>query len=810
MPTNFNNFNSRPGDGDSNKTRGGAKRRLLDGLFGDAATTAYARWAIRWRWAIIAFSLALVATTAVGVLHLGFATNYRVFFSDDNPYLQAFEELQNVYIKDDNISFVIKPAEGDVFTPEMLTAIRGLTDEAWKLPFVTRVDSLTNFQNSFAEGDDLTVEDLVQRHAVLDSNAIARIRGVALSEPMLVNSLISPDGTTTSVYAQLTLPEERPDEVVFAMNEARALADVFRAENPDARVAITGLVALNSAFMEASMSDMATLIPIMYGVLLLVMVLLLRSLGGTLATLAVIGFSAATAMGLAGWAGVQLTPPSSVAPTVILTLAIADSIHLLVTMLKEMRTGATKRDAIVESIRINFQPVFLTSLTTVIGFMSLNFSDAPPFHDLGNMTATGVVAAWFYSIVFLPALIAVMPLRIKQRAETGRSAMERLAEFVIARRRVLIWGTAAVVIGLGAMIPRIELNDQFVQYFDESIPFRADTDFAMENLSGIYQVNWSLDAGQEGGVSDPDYLKRVEEFTVWLKAQPGVVHVSTTTDMFNRLNRNMHGDDPAWYRLPGDRELAAQYLLLYEMSLPYELDLNNRINIDKSATRLIATTENFTTNELRALEAAAEGWLAENLPSASGEATGPVIMFAYITKRNAESMFIGTALAFALISVTLILALRNFRLGLLSLVPNAVPALMAFGLWSILVGQVDVASSIVAATSLGIIVDATVHFLSKYSRARRQRGEDPEASIRYAFSTVGTALWVSSAILVAGFAVLGFSTFKLNHSMGLLTAIAIAMALLVDFLLLPALLLAVDRDKKAPSSEPNLITQPAE
>ncbi len=778
--------------------------------FSDEMTAAYARWVIRRRWAIIAVSLVVAVISAYGVQNIGFSTNYRVFFSDDNPYLQAFEELQNVYTRDDNISFVIKPAEGDIFTPELLTAIRDFTQEAWKLPFTTRVDSLTNFQNSFAEGDDLTVEDLVPDGRSLDSKAVAYIRAVALSEPLLVDGLISPDGTTTSVNAQLSLPQKRSDEVVIAMKEARALADRFRAEHPDVRVAITGLVALNNAFMEASMNDMATLIPIMYGVLLLVMVLLLRSFAGTFATLTVIGFSAATAMGLAGWAGIQLTPPSAVAPTVILTLAIADSIHLLVTMLKEMRAGASKHDAIVESLRINFHPVFLTSLTTVIGFLSLNFSDSPPFNDLGNITATGVAAAWFFSIVFLPALIAVLPMRVKQRAESGRSVMNRLADFVIARRIALIWGTAAVVIGLGAMVPRIELNDQFVQYFDESIPFRADTDFAMENLSGIYQVNWSLDSGREGGISEPDYLNRVANFGAWLKEQPGVVHVATTTDMYTRLNRNMHGDDPAWYRLPEDRELAAQYLLLYEMSLPYGLDLNNRINIDKSATRLIATTENFTTNELRRLEAAAKGWLAENMPTASGDATGPVVMFAYITKRNAESMFLGTGFAFALISVTLILALRNFRLGLLSLIPNAVPALMAFGLWSILVGQVDVASSIVAATSLGIIVDATVHFLSKYSRARRQRGDDAQASIRYAFATVGTALWVSSAILVAGFAVLGLSTFRLNSSMGLLTAIAIGMALLVDFLLLPALLLTLDRAKKRSSDEPEPATQPAE
>ena len=801
---------NRPGGNDSTGTSTDRQRSLLGNLFGDEGITAYARWVIRWRWALIALSLVLALGAASGMQFLGFSTNYRVFFSGDNPQVQAFDELQNIYTKEDNISFVIKPAEGDVFTPEMLAAIRGLTDEAWKIPYTTRVDSLTNFQHSVADGDDLTVADLVPKKKELTTGATIGIRRTALTEPLLVNRLISPDGTTTSVNASLILPELRQDEVLIAMNHARELADRFRTANPDVRVAITGLVALNSAFMEASMSDMGTLVPLMYGVLLLVMILLLRSGGGTFATLMVIGFSAATAMGLAGWAGIKLTPPSSVAPTVILTLAIADSIHLLVTMLKEMRAGTSKRDAIVESIRINFHPVFLTSLTTVIGFLSLNFSDSPPFHDLGNMTATGVVAAWFYSIVFLPALVAVLPMRVKPRAKPAGSVMDSLANFVIAKRSAVIWGVAALVIGLGAMVPRIEMNDQFVQYFDKSIPFRADTDFAMENLSGIYQMNWSLEAAGEGGISEPDYLKRVEAFGEWLKTQPGVVHVLTTTDMYRRLNKNMHGDDPDWYRLPDDRELAAQYLLLYEMSLPYGLDLNNQINVDKSAVRLVATTENFTTNELRALEAAAKDWLTENLPSASGTATGPVLMFAYITKRNAESMLFGTAFAFALISLTLILALRNLKLGLLSLVPNAVPALMAFGLWSILVGQVDVASSIVAATSLGIIVDATVHFLSKYARARRLHGEDATASVRYAFATVGTALWVSSAILVAGFVVLGFSTFRLNHSMGLLTAIAIAMALVVDFLLLPALLLTIDRKKEESNYEPALLTQAAE
>ena len=729
--------------------------------------------------------------------------------------MQAFETLQKVYTKDANISFVIKPAAGTVFTPEWLAAIRDLTEASWQIPYSTRVDSLTNFQHSFAQGDDLTVRDLVPKSAGLTPPEIAAIRRVALAEPLLVDRVVSPDGTTTSVNVTLNLPQLSEQEGPAVMAYARDLATQFRADHPDVRVAITGVAALNTAFFEASIRDMGTLVPLMYGVLLLVMAALLRSASATFATLTVIGLSAATAMGLAGWLGIRLTPPSAIAPTVILMIAIADSIHVLVTMFKEMRLGASKYDAIAESMRVNFGPVFLTSLTTIIGFLSLNFSDSPPFGDLGNITAMGVGAAWIYSIFLLPALVAVLPMRVKPRPVTRRLAMDRLSDFVIARRKSVLVGMTVLVIGLVAMIPRIELNDQFVDYFDPSIQFRVDTDFAMANLSGIYQVNWSLPAGQTGGINDPDYLRRADAFGEWLREQPGIAHVQTLTDVFRRLNKNMHGDDPDWYRLPDTRELAAQYLLLFEMSLPYGLDLNNQINVDKSSLRLIATTVDISTREMRALEAKAAAWLEENFPSAtSAQATGAFVMFAYISKRNIEGMLLGSLLAFLLISLTLVLALRSLKLGLISLVPNLIPVAMAFGVWSIFVGEVGLASSIVAATSLGIIVDATVHFLSKYQRARRERGADAETAIRYAFSTVGTALWVTAAILIAGFAVLSQSSFKMNAELGLLTAIAIAAALVADFLLLPALLLATDKSGKHiqedPGHDPNPVTQAAE
>ncbi len=765
----------------------------------DLRVVSFAEWILKWRWLLIVATFIAAFGAASGARFIGFSTDYRVFFSDDNPQLEAFENLQKIYTKDDNIQFVIKPDTGDIFSPKLLTAVRDLTEKSWKTPYATRVDSLTNFQHSYAEADDLTVRDLISKQGGVTQAEADEAKTVALNEPLLINRMISPDGKTVAININLTLPGKSLSEGPEAMAYTRQIADEFRADNPNVRVAITGLAALNNAFSEASMADMENLIPLMYGGLLLVMVLLLRSISGTIGTILVIGLSAATAMGMTGWFGILLTPPSSTAPTIILTIAIADSVHILITMLHEMRQGSRKRDAIIESLRVNFTPVFLTSITTIIGFMSLNFSDAPPFRDLGNITAMGVAAAWAYSIIFLPALMSVLPVRVKQQPVTQSTGMSQLADFVIGKYKPIFVGMTVAVVVLVALIPQIELNDKFVEYFDHSIEFRTDTDFAQENLSGVYQMQFSLKSGNDGGISDPEYQKNMDAFKIWFSEQPEVVHVQSLTDIMLRLNKNMHGDDPEMYVLPKERDLAAQYLLLFEMSLPYGLDLNNQINVDKSATRFIATLQNVSTREARDLEERAETWLKKNFATAaSAEASGPFIMFAYISQRNIEGMLTGTAFAFILISLLLTLALKDVKLGAVSLVPNLVPALMAFGIWAAIVAQVDVAASIVTATSLGIIVDATVHFLSKYQRAKRQRGADAAQAIRYAFSTVGTALWVTSAILIAGFAILSLSAFRINQELGLLTAITLVCALFADFLLLPALLLIVDKDKKNP------------
>jgi predicted RND superfamily exporter protein len=252
----------------------------------------------------------------------------------------------------------------------------------------------------------------------------------------------------------------------------------------------------------------------------------------------------------------------------------------------------------------------------VIGFLSLNFSDTPPFRDLGNITSMGVAASFLYSIILLPALLAVIPLKSKESklAEKESLLLAKLANWVILKRGRIIYSSLILTMALSVFAFRNDLNNQFINFFDETVPFRSDSDYIDEKLTGMYTIEFSLPSGQPDGISNPAYLKNVSAFEEWFAKQENVVHVNAFTEVIRRVNKSMHGDQEKYYTLPASQPEAAQYLLLYEMSLPYGLDLNNQINVDKSETRFTATVKNISSKDLLALTAKAENWLKENAP----------------------------------------------------------------------------------------------------------------------------------------------------------------------------------------------------
>jgi predicted RND superfamily exporter protein len=772
---------------------------------------SFARWIIRWRWQVLMCSVIFMVLAATGGRFIAFNSDQDIWFSDDNPQLQALNALEETFTKDKNVFIAIEAKDSNIFSRETLAAIEELTARAWKTPFSTRVDAITNFQYVHSEGDELFVDDLVRNASTKTDTEIVRIEKIALNEPFLLNRLINKIATVTGINITVKIPDgevgeaAKKEEVI--RNFVRPMVSEFEAQHPNLKTYLSGMVMLSGAFREAAKQDGQTLIPLMFLILIIAIWITTRSLSGMIASLIVLVFSIFTALGLAGWLGIHLDVLSASAPTMILTLAVADSIHILVSMLQAMRRGISKQEAIVESLRVNLLPVFITSLTTVIGFLTLNFNDSPPFHSLGNIAAVGISAAFLFAVFTLPALMAVFPVKVKKsQSEASKNGwIDALPEFVIRNQKRLLWASALTVLLITPFSLINELNDQWVEYFDRSISFRVDTDFMTENLTGIYNIEYSLSSGEPYGITNPDYLKKLEEFELWFKSHPQVIHVNSFVEVMRQVNKSMNGDNPAFYRIPDNRNEAAQYLLLYEMSLPYGLDLNSRINVDKSQTRFTVTVENLNSNELIALTERGERWLEEYAPHymVSQGASRP-LMFAHLGKRQINGMLKGGFFAILLITGVLIFALRSVKYGFLSLLPNLTPILFAFGIWGLTVGQINSAVAVVIGMTLGIIVDDTVHILTKYLRARRIENKSAEDAVRYAFASVGRAVIVTTIILTAGFLVLSLSGFEMNGAMAKITALTICLALVTDLLMLPVLLIAISHKKT--SVAPDLLT----
>ncbi len=496
----------------------------------------------------------------------------------------------------------------------------------------------------------------------------------------------------------------------------------------------------------------------------------------------------------------------------VLIVAVANCVHLLVSFLRASASGLGKREAVRHAMVKNAGPILLTNISTAIGFLSMGFSESPPFADLGVLVAIGLVATAVMTLVAVPILLSALPARRRSPPPVAsRSRWQGFAETVTRYPRSA--GVLAVAIGLGfgALAMTNELNDNIIEYLSPGNTFRQAAELADEHIGGTYSIEMSLDTGLAQGATTPRFLGKLDALAGWLRQQPEVTSVNAISDTVRRLNQNLHGDDPAYYRIPETQELTAQYLLLYELSLPLGLELTDQINMDRSAARVRVAMPSMSTAQMLGVERRIREQVTREMPEVEYVLSSPTIMFAHMGELNTRSSLLGALAAVFLISIVMGVALRSVRLGVISLLPNLMPAAVGFGLWALTFGTIGMSLAMVAGMTLGIVVDDTVHFLSRYLHARRS-GADARSAVVSALDDVGRALVFSTLILTSGFAMLMLGEFRLNTDMGLLTAIIIVVALLFDLVALPALLVLFDRRPSArfvpgPSGAPEAVAQ---
>ncbi len=751
----------------------------------------YAKWILARPWFVFSISLLLIFIISAGIAGLEFRSDARIFFSDENPELLELEKFEEKYGRENTLIFIVSAKKGDLFTPSKLQALTTLTDKAWAMPHTKRVDSVTNFQRVVAQGDDVVIDHLYRKGDEISLQDAQTLKQAAMQEPILLGQLLSRDAKVGLVVVEFRLDDTVQGAPAFDLTEqAREIIADFSATNEELDLRLSGSLALDNAFGEAGANDGALLTPIMVTLMLFLLWLLFRSVWVVLAITVIMVAAIACGMGVAGMLGIPLSSPSVIAPFIILTLATADCIHLVsaVSRFRRENPDKDKAWAIQQGLKETIRPITMTSLATAVGFFSLMFSESPPFAHLGMIASFGTLFAWGFSLTLLPVFLLLFPWRVSQQRPLVPESLWIFLHGLVTRHTNKVIITSLVLgLGLASLALTNKLDDRYVQYFDERFDFRNDTDYMNEHIGGFYTINYSPETSPDG-ITGPEYLSQLNQFSGWLREQPEVSHVHSLADIMKTVNRAMNGGDKESYVLPTDKDVAAQYLWLYEMSLPMGLGLRDQVTVDKSESRLTVSLYDTSTSEMLDLTRRAEQWMKEHTPllSDTAKATGTSILFSYIGQRNIDEMLKGTLLALLAISILLFFLFKSFVLGVFATLANFIPPAAALGGWALVVGEVGMAVAAIVAVTLGIVVDDTIHLIEALRRERKCKDVDDSQAILNAMKHSGPGILITTIVLVAGFSCLAVSGFQINAWMGLMTAIVISLALVFDFLFLPS------------------------
>ena len=747
----------------------------------------YCRFIISHKKKTLAIGLVLIAIVTSGASFLETPTGYRAFVENDQPNYADILDLEEKYGMIDTLSFVIKPNEGDIFQKNVLKLTKELTEISWQTPHSTRVNSLTNHQYTTVNGDDINISDFIANVDTLNDSDLKNLKEIALKEKTIVNFILSESARVGFINIYLDVPSEEgfEDPISFAEEQKK----IFNEKYPEIFVTVAGSARYSHNFQTAARTDATTMYP---GFLILIIVLayvFLRSALASLLSLIIIFLSILPSMGTVGWLGFEAQPPLIMAPIIILTIALAHCIHILSIALTNMSEGMNKETAMIESLKINFTPVFLTSFTTAVGMAGVNFGKIPAFSEMANTVVIGSGYSFILAVTILPALFMIMPVRSHGSPKLVLAVLRKLGSLIYKFKYYFIVFIGLTAILLMSLLPNLYFDDDFDSYFDRVDDWVEVKNIVNDEFGSSFFIFANISSEQTDGITSPEYLEKVDEFAKWLEEQDEIATVTTIADVIKTLNKNMNGGFEEYYSIPDDKSLNAQYFLLYEFSVPYGMDLKNQMTADKAESRILIRMNMITSRESILFNDKVNLWLNENLDSfKSRGVVGIPIMMPYVYRENTDGLMRGLIFSFSLIVIVIGLSLRSFKFGLISIVPNIVPFVVSYGILAMITHIVSFSHTVSILISIGLVVDATIHFLTKFKKAS-SLNLSQEDTIQYCFKYVGYPIIIASVCLFSGFLFLLQSTFMTNYILGGMCALIIMVALLIDLLLLPALLL---------------------
>jgi predicted RND superfamily exporter protein len=746
--------------------------------------------AIKW-WIIIIIPV-LVLTFGTILKDVAFDGGYKIWFDKDSDVIKEYETFQERFGNDNYVTIFFQDDQG-IFRPKAIETVLRLTKALMQVPFATNVDSITNYAYIHIDGDDILIDDFIAR-SNLSLDKFQNLKTIAINDPLLRDAFISRDGLTTMIALHLSpkVDNGKDDYNLLVHQAVEKVLDQERARS-GYRFYMHGVPAITDAFVSIATKESLTFTPIAIFMVMFLLWLLFRRLNGALLPMAVVGMSFMVVLSIQIFLGYKLNNFTANMPVFLIAIGIADAVHIYAIWLMFRKEGLETKEAVIGTLEKNFLPIMLTSVTTMVGFLSLTISEIVPIKTLGIATASGALLAFIFSVVFMPAVLLLykQPVSKKEREERWIEHFSHYyATLIIMHSKKIFIGTLVVFVMIGAGLFFVKVDSNTIRYFDTTVPIRQATHFIQDNITGPMMYEIIVDSKANGAAKDPEFLQAVERFSNAFKnAFSDVRQVNSLVNVIKQTNQMMHANDPTHYTLPPTKEHVAQYLLFISDSVA----LNKRLDINERYLRISAHTNIVNNSDDFKMLEWIDAWWAKTPYSIVK--TGRTVMFAYMQYDVTKTLIYSISIALFIISILMLFIFKQVRLLPLYILPNILPIVLTFGVMGWLHIDIDIGVALSGAIILGVAVDDTIHFLAKYFHAKKS-GLNEHDTLVYVMRYSGSAIMFTTLILTLSFALFAFSDFVPNSNFGIVTAAALVIAMVTDLLLLPVMLRFMDRKRQ--------------
>ncbi|MFT6632501.1 MAG: putative RND superfamily exporter protein [Bacteriovoracaceae bacterium] len=756
---------------------------------------------------VLAFTIMLLLILIPGLFSLKSDFSYRAWYSEDDPLLVFYDKFENKFGNDDSVIIAIE-SKNSLLNPKDLKLIYDTTQEMWKIPGIIRVDSLANYDAISGADDEIDIGPLISEElsTSLSQSDIPVIKEKIKNKKLVINYLIS-ENEKMAIIRGIVKPslKQRVDNKELIL-EARALKESLEKKWPELNFYFAGTATFIHIFTEITERDVGILMPLLMTIFIVILYFIYRNKSGIIIPLCSLFSSAIMMLGLSGYFEHSITTISSAAPSILLTVAIADAIHILTVYFFALSQGHNNEEAVRYSLIKNFYPTLLTSLTTSIGFLSFSNSLIKSIAELGVEVGFGVVFAWISTYFLIGPLLVLRPKFIKSNSIPP----QKIKKQVIATELKISNTTKSYVLGLfkyryaiafvslalfiasilGAKNLEVNLNPD--AQFKHDHPYKVAMRSLEKNMGSMSQVEFLIETNTEDGAKDPEFLKKVESFENWLNDLPYIRKTISLNDIIKELNLALQGGASEHFAIPNTKEEVGQNLFFYSLGLPPGRELNDRISLKSDAVRLTAIWSIITSKQ--ANEEIQKMELKAKELGLTAKVTGKMPLFHELTPYVVKSFIDSFTIALIAIFLILIVVLKSLKLGLLALVPNIFPLILGAGVYSLTGEYLDIASVLIVSVCLGIAVDDSIHFLFEYQKYRKEN-LNIKRSFEIIFTNTAPSLFNTTLLIVIGFGSFVIADYIPNAKFGIMVSLVLSIALIADFVVLPALLYIFEKDK---------------